>query len=180
MNLTTWAWIIGIVIVVAGLWYFLSGPSTMTPSSAATTTGSQTTNYGSTGSGDQSSTGGTGTTPGAAATVIGFGSISDLIAMDKTLVCSIDTAVGGGRRFGTVYVEGGMMRGDFVSTTNSTTALVSMVDDGTSLYLWNNQNMSGLKVPATGAGGSAIASNGGIDPSTGGSYACHSWVGDSS
>ncbi len=105
----------------------------------------------------------------APAKASGVTPLSYIFSLKQSLVCSIRTTGTSIQRSGTMYIADGEMRANFTSS--------SMIDDGTYLYVWQGGASKGLKLlAASSASGSAIASNGGFDPSTPLSFACNSWT----
>lgn len=173
-------WILGIVIVILGIWYFSMrsvGPQEVpTATTTATTLG-----VGSVPSTSRTSgISGSGASPVGVTQTIGQGSINSLMAMNENLICSVVSTSSSSQRSGTVYIADGKMRGDFISTTKGVTTVLSMIDDGTSLYVWRNTgNTIGLKLPTSiSASGSVAASHGALDPTTSLHYDCHPWNAD--
>ena len=115
-----------------------------------------------------------------AAKVSGIGPLSYLISLKEPLVCSVKTTSLSMKRSGTVYVAGGELRGDFLSSVNGVLVNASMIDDGTHLYAWTSGATKGLELlAASSASGNAIANAGGIDLAAQVSYACNAWAEDS-
>lgn len=170
-------WVIGIIVVILGIWYF-SMRSAGTQAPTATTTAA-TLGVNSAPS-ETSGISGSGTSTVGVTQTIGHGSINDLIAMNESLICSIALTSSSMQRSGTMYIANGEMRGDFISTTKGVTTILSMIDNGTSLYVWKNAaSAAGLKLPASvSAGGSVAASHGALDPTTSFDYYCHPWNAD--
>lgn len=111
--------------------------------------------------------------------VSGYNSISSLLTQKEPLVCTIKAP--SLNRSGTVYVAGGKMRINLKSLLNGVTVNVSMINDGSSLYVWKNGASTGLKLSAVlSVSGSAAASHGGIDPATEVSFSCNAWGVDAS
>ncbi len=118
--------------------------------------------------------------PTIAAKVSGIGPLSYLISLKEPLVCSVKTTTLSMKRSGTVYVAGGKLRGDFLSSVNGVLVNASMIDDGTHLYAWASGATKGLELlAASSASGNAIANAGGIDLAAQVSYACNAWAEDS-
>jgi hypothetical protein len=172
-------WAVIATIVVGSLWYVFSSGSTgsgtgslVATTTVATSTATQKKDTGSspTSSVKSSSTVKPTTT---SAKIVGTTPISYLFDLRQPLICSVKTTGTSVQRSGTMYVADGQMRADFINT--------SMIDDGTYLYVWANGATKGLKLlAASGASGSAIASNGGFDLVTPLSFACNPWTKDAS
>lgn len=166
----TLLWVLAIVIVFAGGWYYfmLDPTGAVTEPPAATSTPTVAT------SAPKATTKAPAAKKPAATTakIVGIGSITYLIGLKQSLVCSVKTTTGYSRS-GTMYVADGKVRGNF---SNS-----SMIDDGTYLYAWMTGAVKGLVLlAASSASGSAIATNGGIDLATDVSFACNPWAVDAS
>ena len=164
----TLLWVLALVIVFAGGWYyFMIAPAAVTQSPNATSTPTAATSVSNT----TTKTGAATTTKKPTKTtskIVGIGTIPYLISLKQPLICSIKTTTGYSRS-GTLYVANGKVRGNFVSS--------SMIDDGTHLYAWMTGAIKGLVLlAASSASGSAIASNGGIDLATDISFACNPWT----
>jgi hypothetical protein len=170
MDNKIWIWIIVVIVVIGGIWYFVAQNS----SNSITATGTaSSTDMGTSGTGNTSGTGTIASGTVAPAQVVGFGSIQDLIALKQNLTCSISLGVSGVTRSGTMYIGPGLMRGDFFATLSGEPAVTSMIDNTTSLYVWSTAKSTGLQLSASvSANGSAIATAGGIDPQTKFNYYC--------
>jgi hypothetical protein len=169
MSKNSWLVVLVVVVVIGlGIWYFASNSA----SSTQTVTNDESSSTSAT-----NASGSSATMP--VSETVGVGSIQDLIAMNKYLACSINLVATTTNRSGTVYVAAGLMRADLFSTTGNKTKAVSMIDNGTSLYLWTDGASQGIQLPEPiSASGSNIALNGGIDPATTFSYICHPWKAD--
>ncbi len=164
MNNKTITWAAVVVVVLGGAWYLLSGPQNETLVTAPTADTS--TQPAAKPVATQASAPAPSKAP---AKIAGVGSLVTLMGMKESLVCSVQTA-SGLTRSGTLYVAGGKARANF--TTGS-----SMIDDGAYLYAWVNGATTGVKLSAAlTASGSAITSNGGVDPATALSYSCNLWT----
>lgn len=109
--------------------------------------------------------------------IVGVGSVSYLLSLNQSLICTIKALSAYTKRSGTIYVAKGEMRGNFVSYINGVLTSTSMVDDGKYLYVWVNNALTGLKLlAASGVSGSAIASNGGLDLAASLSFGCNPWT----
>ncbi len=176
MNTKTIVWVVAAIAVLVSAWYFLSAPSGLdngSPSAAAPT---QTVNVPTQQTPKKSPAPSAPQPTKTTAKLAGVDSLITLINLKQNLVCSVKTTSGSGR-MGTAYVANGMARINF---TNFTSA--SMIDDGVSLYIWADGAKTGLRLSAaSGASGSAMLTNGGIDPATSNlSYACNPWTVDTS
>ncbi len=106
------------------------------------------------------------------AQTVGIGSISHLLGLRQSLVCSVKTA-SGAIQSGTLYVSAGMARANLANS--------SMIHDGSYLYAWMTGATTGTKLSAASSvSGSAIVDRGGVDPSANLSYACNPWTADTS
>ena len=106
--------------------------------------------------------------PPVAAKISGITPLAYLFSLKQSLLCAIQTT-DSYRRSGTMYVADGEMRVNFAHT--------SMIDDGTYFYAWTDGASQGLKLlAASSASGSAIAGNGGFDPTSNISFACNPWT----
>lgn len=176
----TIVWAVVAIVALGSLWYVfssnLSGSGTGSP--VATTTVSTSTQTQQGANNPPPARTGQGSTPSkpptpTSAKIVGTTPISYLFDLRQPLVCSVKTTGTSVSRSGTMYVADGEMRADFTNT--------SMIDDGTYLYVWAKGATKGLKLlAASGASGSAIASNGGFDLITPLSFACNPWTKDAS
>ena len=104
------------------------------------------------------------------------GSLRQLLSGGVAQKCTYSS---GGTQ-GTVYVGGGKMRGDMVTTTDATTTVSHMIVDGTTSYIWMDGQTTGYKMswdtttpaPTSGAGQT------GFDPDSNVNYNCGPWVAD--
>ena len=172
MNNKTLVWLLVAVIVLAGAWYYFSNSSggTVTETPVATTTPTTATTA--------KPAAPKVTAPAVkkptvtTAKIVGVGTIPYLIGLKQSLLCSVKTTSGSSRS-GTMYVAGGKVRGNFLTS--------SMIDDGTYLYAWFIGATKGLQLlAASSVSGSAIATNGGVDLATDLSFACNPWTEDAS
>ncbi len=182
MNAKTLAVIVVGIVIAGGLWYLLvNGSKTSLPFSPSSVA-SETSPSGQAASvqpaGGTTAAGGASRSAPARET-IGIGSINDLLALRKDLICSVALSTSKLKRSGTVYVANGEMRGDFIASAGGTVTVVSMVDDGTNLYAWSDKNPDGLKLSASSSvSGSAISAWGALDPATSLDYSCLPWQAD--
>lgn len=168
MDTKTMSWVLGIAVVLGGVWYLSSRPATVTtvaPTATTTpTTAQPTAKKPSPPVAPKPTT--------TTAQTVGVGPLTYLLGLKQTLVCSIKT-VGGTVRSGTLYVAGGMARANLAGST--------MIDDGTYLYAWMTGATTGAKLlAASSVSGSAIGGRGGVDPTADISYACNPWTADAS
>jgi hypothetical protein len=163
-----------VIVIIGGIWYVFSGYrnngiSIQNAPTGLTATTSDTTGTGTTGTGTAQ------TVP--VPETVGIGSLQNLMAMNSNLTCSVNLPTASAGRSGTVYVSSSLLRADFFSTTGSQTEVASMIDNGTSLYLWMNGSAQGIKLSApVSASDLNISQNGGINPSTNLNYVCHPWA----
>jgi hypothetical protein len=95
-----------------------------------------------------------------------------LVSLKQPLVCTVKSTAGYARS-GTMYVADGKIRANFTGS--------SMINDGTHLFAWMTGAIKGIELlTSSSASGSAIATNGGIDPATDISFACNPWTVDAS
>lgn len=118
-----------------------------------------------------------GTAKTVPAKVSGYQSLAYLASLKEPLVCSIQSNEP--NRLGTAYVADGRLRADV--RTYSGGAITSMISDGSSLYVWKSGATKGLQLPsALSVAGSAVATQGGLDPATDVSFSCNTWTIDPS
>ena len=173
MNTQTVVGIVIAVIALGGVWYLASNSTggntgtvaTTTPFIPTVTTASKQTT-------PKPSTPVTTQPTKTTAQTVGVGSLSYLLGLRQSLVCSVKTTAGT-LRSGTLYVSAGMARANLVGS--------SMIHDGTYLYAWMTGATTGTKLlAASSVSGSAIVSKGGVDPTANLSYACNPWTADTS
>ena len=170
MNKVIW-WIVGIIVVVIGIYYFVSNkPDTAADDVVPATEDGQ----------------GSFTTPsddqGAPADTSGK-SLKDLIALGVSQQCAFSQTVDNSSTSGTVFVGMGKMRGDFVSVASGQTVNAHMIADGQYTYTWIDGIAMGFKMsldqtaPASGTGANQTGSpdlNQKLD------YNCSAWTLDAS
>jgi len=105
--------------------------------------------------------------PASPAALSGVGSLNDLLALQKSLSCSV-TVRNGTNRTGSVYLALGKFRADLANQ-------VSVIGDGTHYYAWVRGSTSGLVLPIVSVSGSALAFHGAFDPAQSLSYGCNPW-----
>lgn len=114
-----------------------------------------------------------------AAKLAGIGPMSNIIAFKESLSCAVESTGSTDKRTGLLYVANGKVRGDFSSSAVDTKSTVSLINDGTFLYVWEAGDKTGLKlIAASSVSGTAVAARGAIDPSAQISYACNPWTVD--
>ena len=156
-----WVWIIvAVVIIGAGVWYFMSMGSPNGAGQNATSTAQ--------GGSEQSSGAGGGTMSGSA-------TIGGLIALGSNLECSVTISQSGQQLEGTVFLSGGKMRSDFSTTQDTNTINASTINDGTNVYTWTNMSTQGYKTTAASTGVAGAGSHGGVDSTTAVKYSCKPW-----
>lgn len=172
MKTQTAVWIVIALAVVGAAWYYvaetvLSGTSAGSPVATTTAPTATTTQAVKTTS--------KAVTPRPTATtakVAGVNTMAYLLDLKEPLVCSVKTTTGYARS-GTMYVAGGKIRANFANS--------SMINDGTHLFAWMTGAIKGIELlSSSSVSGSAIATNGGIDPTTDISFACNPWAVDAS
>ncbi|MBP9855862.1 MAG: hypothetical protein KBC48_00935 [Candidatus Pacebacteria bacterium] len=104
-------------------------------------------------------------------------SLTDLIASKKAQKCTVKHEVAGIESNGTVYVAGGKLRGDFVSTGGAS-ANTHVIVDGDNVYTWIDGMGMGVKVATDSAAGAsaqqAVSMNQKLN------YDCTNWSVDAS
>lgn len=109
------------------------------------------------------------------------GSLKDLLTLGTAQTCTFNNQGSAGK----VYVSGGKVRGDFDTTTESTTTKSHMIIDGNTSYIWMDGQTTGFKMSfnpdqTPSATASTQTSTGSFDPRADMNYECSAWVVDSS
>lgn len=155
-------WIIVVIIIIIGIiWFLMSGaPKSDTNELAVGETGTAQ---------DQGK------------------SLKDLLAVGETQTCTFDNSTEVSESSGTIYVSGGMMRGDFESVSKPTNVKVAthmIMTDGTN-YVWTSESDQGFKmsldsVAGTGAATAQTGNYSAVDYDQKMGYNCTSWRADQS
>lgn len=103
-------------------------------------------------------------------------SLKDLFSSGKSQECTFTDTAGNG---GTVYVQGGKMRGDFTTVSPQGSTNAHMIVDGTTSYIWMDGQPSGFKMTfdinaATEA--QTTANNQNVDLDKKVDYSCKGWT----
>ena len=109
----------------------------------------------------------------------GESTFASLIAQGGSRTCTVSVANEGGTSEGTVYISGGMMRGDFTTTANGQTMAAHMIQADGYMYSWSDAAPQGVKV-ALSATQNTQAQSQGIDPNANVDYRCSPGVSDQS
>jgi len=117
MNKKVLGIIIGVIAVIALVFFFMSG--------------------------DKGADNGTSTTDDNASAQQ---SLSELLASGRSQTCTFSDATDSGSYTGTVYVGAGKMRSDFDTTANGQTTKAHMIVDGQTSYTWMDGMMQGYKM----------------------------------
>jgi len=106
------------------------------------------------------------------------GSLRQLLSGGVAQKCTYSS----GETQGTVYVGGGKMRGDMVTTTDATTTVSHVIVDGTTSYIWMDGQTTGYKMSwdTTTPAPTGNAGQTGFDPDSNVDYDCGVWVSDAS
>lgn len=102
------------------------------------------------------------------------GTFADLMARVGSWKCDARADYEGGASEGTVYMDGGKVRGDFVASISGRSINTSFVSEGGYIYTWSDVLPQGMKVKVDAAAGTAGGQ--GIDPSTPVKYSCEVWI----
>src|SRR3989338_7615430 len=152
MNKTILGVIVGIIAVIALIFFFMSGDK---GADNGTPTGNNTS------SAQQS--------------------LNELLVSGRAQKCTFTDTTDGGSYTGTVYVGGGKMRTDFDSTVNGETTKGHMLVEGQTSYTWMDGMMQGFKMSFDAdAQADASAEQQTLDPEKKADYRCDSWGVDSS
>lgn len=108
----------------------------------------------------------------------GSGTFAELMARTGSWTCDASTAYEGGSSTGTVVMNDGKLRGDFVATMAGITVNTSFIGREGYMYTWTSMIPQGFKVKMEAAAGTAGGQ--GIDPSTNVTYSCAPWAADES
>jgi hypothetical protein len=104
------------------------------------------------------------------------GKFADLLARVGSWKCDAKATHEEGASEGTVFMDGGKVRGDFVATLSGQTVNTSFVSMDGYIYTWSDMLPQGMKVKMDAAAGTAGGQ--GIDPSTPVEYTCEVWIAD--
>src|SRR3989344_3446401 len=112
--------------------------------------------------------------PASPTTVKQSGSLRQLLSGGVAQKCTYSS---GGTQ-GTVYVGGGKMRGDMLTTTDNDTAVSHMIVDGTTSYIWMDGQTSGYKMSWAGTtpAPTGTSTQSGFNPDQDVNYDCGAWV----
>lgn len=111
-------------------------------------------------------------------TATSTGTFADLMARVGSWKCDAKATYDGGASEGTVFMDGGKIRGDFVATMSGRSVDTSFVSLDGYIYTWTDVLPQGMKVKVDAAAGTAGGQ--GIDPSTPVDYSCVVWIADQS
>jgi len=102
------------------------------------------------------------------------GTFADLMARVGSWKCDAKATYEGGSSEGTVYMDRGTIRGDFVASMAGRIVDTSFVSLDGYMYTWSDVLPQGMKVKIDAAAGTAGGQ--GIDPSTPVEYTCEVWI----
>jgi hypothetical protein len=110
----------------------------------------------------------------------GKGSLRSLLAMTKDTMCTYSGTSAGTTVSGTMYLSGGMMRGDFVTTSQSSGSVDShMIKNGDTMFVWSGNQ--GAKMDMKMLDQNADANQkGSVDLNQDVDYTCKDWTKDAS
>lgn len=106
------------------------------------------------------------------------GTFAELLARVGSWKCDAKATHDQGASEGTVYMNGGKVRGDFVATMSGQTVNTSFVSMDGYIYTWSDLLPQGMKVKMDAAAGTSGGQ--GIDPATPVEYSCEVWIPDES
>ena len=114
-------------------------------------------------------------------------SLKDLMTAGKTQKCIFSASSDSGSNQGSVYFDNGKMRGDFTATVNGKAVGSHMINDGTYMYTWSDEQKAGAKISIDSMAkmqanmpaptGHAMV-KAGVDQNAKYSYNCSSWSAD--
>ncbi len=111
----------------------------------------------------------------------GNGSLRSLIARNKDVVCTVSTTHSSGSSEGTLYISGGMMRGDFtVKSTNAATMESHMIQNAGTMYMWSGSEGVKMDTTASGNAQASAQTQSSIDLDQNYGYDCKDWSKDAS
>lgn len=110
------------------------------------------------------------------------GSLKSMLAMTGSHTCTVHYGTEAAASDGTVYVSGGMMRGDFTSKTPSGTIESHMIIKDDTSYMWSSAAPQGMKLSlsAMSAPAQPNAPKAGMDIEQNVDYSCEAWSADAS
>jgi len=106
------------------------------------------------------------------------GTFANLFARAGSWKCDAKATHEEGASEGTVYLDGGKIRGDFVASMNGQTVATNFISMDGFMYTWSDMLPQGMKVKMDAAGGTSGGQ--GIDPTTPVEYTCEVWIPDQS
>ncbi len=113
----------------------------------------------------------------------GKGSLRDLFALGKDVTCTFNQTEGTNKVFGTVYLSGQMMRGDFSMQGTSTGAVEThMIKKGEAMFMWNGNEgvQMSLASMSNKMGTSSASASQQVDLDQKVDYTCTDWTKDDS
>lgn len=106
-------------------------------------------------------------------------SLKGLLSANVTKSCTYSDINGTTSSNGTVYVGGGKMRGDFTANVNGKQTGSHMITDGTTSYMWLDDQSVGYKMAFVQPEGSKPSEQG-VDANKNYTMSCNNWNVDSS
>ncbi len=107
------------------------------------------------------------------------GSIRDLLALGKNLMCTIDESSATSTVTGTMYISGNMMSGEFTSSSKGSLGMIShMIRNGDTVYAWSASQ--GAKMTFTNLTGTSAQSKSSVNLDQKVGYKCSDWSVDNS
>ena len=157
MNNKVIAAVVAVVVIAAGAYYFTRGQDNNSVNSDGDTRQSE-----------------------PAETTVENSSIKGLLADGRAQMCTYSSADEHASSTGTVYVADGKVRADINSDfADNTHQVTHMINDGTTAYVWTDEQATGIKMPVMETTADSAARSG-IDQDKNYEFHCERWNADSS
>lgn len=106
-------------------------------------------------------------------------SLTQLLGSTGSQKCTFESSTNNSSSSGAVYVAGGQLRGDFISTTNGIAVESHLIIKDDTSYVWSSALPQGIQIPlASMSVGSGV--EGSVDPNAELDYSCNTWSADAS
>lgn len=164
---TTVAWIVSLAILIFGIWIVVAGGGSESTEAAELRPGAKAASTLSARAAEK---------PNASPYIEGEGPLTEIIALQRDLKCSITTIDSSPERTGMLYVAGKKIRGDFITVGAGKKLYTAMINDGAHIFTWTIAAKTGLVLLATQNTQRAIVSHGGVTADAILSYECAPWT----
>lgn len=147
--------IVVIVIIAAGAWYYTSNPTVPIPGMPVDTT------------------------PETATDAKGAGTFAELVAREGTWRCDVAMSQGPAPTEGTTYISGSQIRADFTAMSAGREISAHMIQTDGYIYSWTDLVPQGFKMAVSAVTTGSVAQQV-VDPNANVEYSCLPWVVDAS